>query len=164
MRQLILVRHAKSDRSDWSIPDIDRPLAPRGERDAPEMARRLMDRQDSLGAVYSSVARRAQDTAGYFAEAFGVDSAAIRLLPGLYTFSPEDLLQELRALDDDESCVTVFGHNPAISAMAAHLSGEALGDLPTCTVVRMDTDCRSWMGLGDGSCTLREVDTPKNPA
>ena len=128
------------------------------------MARRRAERQDSPGVLYSSVARRAQDTAGYFAEVLGVDSANIRLLPGLYTFSPEDLLQELRVLDDDESCVMVFGHNPAISALAAHLTGATLGDLPTCAVVRMDTDCRSWQGLGDGSCTLREVDTPKNPA
>lgn len=164
MRRLILVRHAKSDRSDWGVPDVDRPLAPRGERDAPEMARRLLERQDRLGILCSSTARRAQDTAGHFAAAFGVDSADIHVLAGLYTFSPEELLQELRALDSDADCVTVFGHNPAISAMAAHLTGAVLGDLPTCAVVRMDTDCRSWLGLGNGACVLREVDTPKYPA
>ncbi len=41
MKRLTLVRHAKSD---WSLPgqaDWDRPLNKRGQRDAPEMARRL---------------------------------------------------------------------------------------------------------------------------
>jgi phosphohistidine phosphatase len=41
MKRLTLVRHAKSD---WSLPgqqDWDRVLNKRGQRDAPEMARRL---------------------------------------------------------------------------------------------------------------------------
>lgn len=164
MRQLILVRHAKSDRSDWSVPDVERPLAPRGERDAPEMGRRLADRQEGMDALYSSVARRAQDTAGHFAAALGMEAADIRLRKGFYTFSPNDLLRELRELDDADDRVAVFGHNPATSGVVAYLANEILGDLPTCAVVRLDVDCGSWRDLGPAVCTLREVDTPKNPA
>ncbi len=51
-----------------------------------------------------------------------------------------------------------FVHNPA------YLANEILGDLPTCAVVRLDVDCGSWRDLGPAVCTLREVDTPKNPA
>jgi len=164
VRQLILVRHAKSDRSDWSVPDVERPLAPRGERDAPEMGRRLADRQEGIDALYSSVARRALDTAGHFASALGMDPEDIRLRKGFYTFSPNDLLRELRELDDADDRVAVFGHNPATSGVAAYLANEILGDLPTCAVVRLDVDCGSWRDLGPAICTLREVDTPKNPA
>ena len=164
MRQLVLVRHAKSDRSDWGIPDVERPLAPRGERDAPEMARRLAERQDGIDAIYSSVARRALDTACCFASILGVDTADIRLRQGLYTFSSDDLLQELRELDDADERVAVFAHNPATSGAAAYLTGEVLGDLPTCAVVRLDVDCGSWRDLHSGICALREMDTPKNPA
>ena len=164
MRQLILVRHAKSDRSDWSVPDAERPLAPRGERDAPEMGRRLADRQKDIDALYSSVARRALDTAEHFASALGMDAADIRLRKGFYTFSPNDMLRELRELDDAADRVAVFGHNPATSGIAAYLANEILGDLPTCAVVRLDVDSGSWQELGPAVCTLREVDTPKNPA
>ena len=164
MRQLILVRHGKSDRSDWSVPDVERPLAPRGERDAPEMARRLADRQENLDALYSSVARRAQDTAGQFASVLGMDAAGIRLRQGLYTFSPNDLLRELRELDDGDDRVAIFGHNPAISGVAAYLANKMLDDLPTCAVVRLDVDCDSWRDIGPSVCVLREVDMPKNPA
>ena len=164
MRQLILVRHAKSDWSDRSVPDAERPLTPRGERDAPEMGRRLADRQGEVDALYSSTARRALDTAGHFASALGRDVAEIHLRKGLYTFSPNDLLRELRGLDDAHERAAVFGHNPATSGVAAYLANEMLGDLPTCAVVRLDVDCGSWRDLGPAVCALREVDTPKNPA
>jgi len=36
MKTLLLLRHAKSDWGDSSLRDFDRPLAPRGERDAPQ--------------------------------------------------------------------------------------------------------------------------------
>ena len=39
MRELLLLRHAKSSWDDRSLADRDRPLAPRGERAAPAMAR-----------------------------------------------------------------------------------------------------------------------------
>ncbi len=128
------------------------------------MGRRLADRQEGVDALYSSVARRAMDTAGHFAEALGMDAAGIGLRKGLYTFSPNDLLRELRELDDAASRVAIFGHNPATSGVAAYLAGQVLGDLPTCAVVRLDVDCGNWQDLSPAVCTLREVDTPKKPA
>lgn len=128
------------------------------------MGRRLADRQEGIDALYSSIARRAQDTAAHFAAALGTDAAEIRLRKGFYTFSPNDLLRALRELDDADNRAAVFGHNPATSGVAAYLANEILGDLPTCAVVRLDVDCGSWRDLGPAACTLREVDTPKNPA
>lgn len=93
-----------------------------------------------------------------------MDTEDIRLRKGFYTFSPNDLLRELRELDDAADRVAVFSHNPATSGVAAYLTNQVLGDLPTCAVVRLDVDCGSWQELGPAVCTLREVDTPKNPA
>ena len=36
MKQLLLIRHAKSDWGNASLSDFDRPLNERGKRDAPE--------------------------------------------------------------------------------------------------------------------------------
>jgi phosphohistidine phosphatase len=63
MRRLTLVRHAKSD---WSLPgqqDWDRALNRRGQRDAPEMARRLRGRRLKPDLVLTSPAVRAVTTA-----------------------------------------------------------------------------------------------------
>ena len=43
MRSLTIVRHAKSSWSDGSLPDRERPLNRRGEKDAPEMGRRIAE-------------------------------------------------------------------------------------------------------------------------
>ena len=136
MRQLVLVRHAKSEHG-FHLADIDRPLAERGLRNAAEMARRLADRLEHLDAIYSSVAQRTQQTAHFFAQAFDIAEADIVLRPGMYTFSGGGLLQELRHLDDAAHCVAVFGHNMAISEVAAALANRDLDYLPTCAVVQI---------------------------
>ncbi len=164
MRQLILVRHAKSDRSDWSLSDVERPLAPRGVRDAPDMAQRLAGLQDGLDAIYSSVARRAMETAEYFAQTFDIAASDLHLRHDLYTFSPYDLVQALGELDDAFTRIAVFGHNPAISGASSYLGDTDLGDLPTCAVVRLQVDTKSWKTLAPRACTLLEVDTPKRSA
>ncbi|RYF89742.1 MAG: histidine phosphatase family protein, partial [Chitinophagaceae bacterium] len=43
MKSLYIVRHAKSSWGDFTLPDFDRPLNERGKRDAPVMAKRLLD-------------------------------------------------------------------------------------------------------------------------
>jgi phosphohistidine phosphatase SixA len=58
-RTLILLRHAKSD---WSVEkaDIDRPLAKRGRRQAPEVGRWLAAHIDSISLAVVSPAARAR--------------------------------------------------------------------------------------------------------
>ena len=41
-KQLLLVRHAKSDWGNADLADFDRPLNKRGKENAPEMAERLL--------------------------------------------------------------------------------------------------------------------------
>ena len=58
MKQLILVRHAKSSWDD-DTSDVDRPLAGRGERDAPRMGKRLKARHARPELIVTSHAARA---------------------------------------------------------------------------------------------------------
>src|SRR6185437_7743677 len=67
MKTLFLVRHAKSSRDPPGLPDEDRPLAGRGERDAPKMGRRLAKRDAEPDLILSSPASRALATAKLFA-------------------------------------------------------------------------------------------------
>ena len=53
-RLLILMRHAKSDWSDSSLSDHDRPLNSRGQRDAPRMANWLAESDWIPDVVLSS--------------------------------------------------------------------------------------------------------------
>jgi len=55
-KQLLLIRHAKSSWADFSIADFDRPLNDRGKKDAPVMAKRLLDKKIDIDAFVSSPA------------------------------------------------------------------------------------------------------------
>ena len=75
---LIMVRHAHAE---W-VPDEDRPLSPRGARDALEVSRRLSDRSvaPSPEAIYSSPYPRAVQTVEPLAASLGLE---IEIVDGL---------------------------------------------------------------------------------
>ena len=87
MKTLIVVRHAKSSWDFSGIDDIDRPLNDRGKKDAPEMAKRLKERNIKVDLFVSSPAKRAKKTAKYFAEEFDVNKKDIVLIDKLYEAS-----------------------------------------------------------------------------
>ncbi len=76
MKQLTLIRHAKSSWSDLSRGDFDRPLNARGLRDAPRMGAHLKEAGLApVDRIVSSPALRARTTAECIAEALGVDES-----------------------------------------------------------------------------------------
>jgi phosphohistidine phosphatase len=132
---LVLIRHAKSD---WSSAGSDRqrPLAPRGLRQAPESGRWLADHVTIDHAVVSP-ARRARST-------WELISAELPTPPpttvdeDAYTFDGDDLLAIARNLPEDWGTVALIGHNPAME--------EAVGQL-TGTRVAMPTSCLAVIDL-----------------
>ena len=99
MKTLFLVRHAKSNRDDPSLPDRDRPLDDRGKQDAPKMGKRLAKRGVKPDLLVSSPALRALTTAQLIAEEVGYKRTDIVVDDRLYASSPDDLLAVIRALD-----------------------------------------------------------------
>jgi phosphohistidine phosphatase len=67
MKNLILIRHAKSN---WDAPlqDLDRPLDQRGMKDAHLVSSRILDFIPKTYVIWSSIAKRASDTALIFAQ------------------------------------------------------------------------------------------------
>jgi phosphohistidine phosphatase len=68
MKILLLVRHAKSSKSEPALPDKDRPLNDRGKRDATKMGERLAKREVGPDLILSSPAKRALKTAQIIAK------------------------------------------------------------------------------------------------
>lgn len=69
MKHLLLVRHAKSSWANPGQADFDRQLNERGHKDAPMMAKRILDRNITIDSIITSTALRALTTAEYFAHA-----------------------------------------------------------------------------------------------
>src|SRR5262245_4552147 len=97
MRTVLLLRHAKSDWDDSSIPDFDRPLAPRGKRDAPRMGKEFAARGPSPDVVVSSPAQRARDTASLFLAGAKIETAPT-YEPRIYEASSAELMSVIRKL------------------------------------------------------------------
>ena len=116
-RTLALLRHAKSA-YPAGVVDQDRPLAPRGVREAGLAGNWLRANLPAIDLVLCSTATRARQT---LARA-GVD-AAVRYVERLYGGSPSTLIDEINTVADDVTTLLVVGHEPAISALALDLAG-----------------------------------------
>jgi phosphohistidine phosphatase len=158
MKTLLLARHAKSDWGVLGAADHDRTLNSRGRRDAPAMARRLVDDDLLVDRIVSSSAVRARGTADEYAAAFGV---GVIEEPLLYAATARSILAIAAALPDESEVAMLVGHNPGMSDAVAELTG-AFEDLPTCAVAECAVDVGSWAELVEGTGRLLRVRTPRN--
>ena len=163
IKRLTLVRHAKSDWTDRSLDDFDRPLNARGERDAPDMASRVAAAGLVPTLMISSTARRALETARVFADAVGYPRPRIRQADEAYLASPGELLDLVRKRGGTARHVMLFGHNPGISGFGAWLAGDdSLGEVPTCAVASLLVPVKRWSELEFGSARRDFYDFPKS--
>jgi phosphohistidine phosphatase len=153
-KELLLIRHAKSD---WSISgqkDIDRQLNSRGLFTAPKVGRWLAEKGVRPDAIYSSTASRAHRTAELVAEQLGIDIASIQLEESIYEASPRNLLEFINKLNNNDNYVVVFGHNPGFTYIAEYLTGAVVENIPTCGCVLIRFDLSNWAEVSKDSGSL----------
>jgi len=146
MKTLFLVRHAKSDKGDPTLPDRDRPLADRGLHEAPKMGKRLAKRDAKPDLLVSSPALRALTTAQLIADEIGYARKNIVVDDRLYASSADGLLAVIRALDKKLDRVMLCGHNPEFTELAHRLSSRIV-DMPTCALAAFRFDTKKWSGV-----------------
>jgi phosphohistidine phosphatase len=127
-RQLILLRHAKSDWSG-SEPDPLRPLATRGRRQAPEAGRWLAEHIPAIDLAVVSTATRAQQT-WQLASAELAVPPPVRNEDRVYAATLDELLDLVHELPAGAGTVVMVGHNPGFEALASTLVGESV-PMPT---------------------------------
>lgn len=142
MKSLLLLRHAKSSWQHEDIPDHDRPLKARGERDAPRMGRLLLDVGLVPELIISSTAKRAQRTAQYVADACGYADEIV-LTRGLYQAGPMGHLRILRQVDNNTTRVMLVGHNPGLEVLLEVLTGISEW-LPTAALAHIALPITDW--------------------
>lgn len=166
MKRLTLLRHAKSSWADPGQPDFQRPLNRRGERDAPEMGRRLKLAGARPSLILSSPAARALATARQVADALGYPREFLQTDEALYLASSERLRQIVALQDDRYRDVLVVGHNPGITAFANEISDADVDNLATGALVVVDLRIDTWQALmhtGRGSCLLHDYPRHTDP-
>ncbi|CDQ45889.1 putative phosphohistidine phosphatase, SixA [Mycolicibacterium neoaurum] len=163
MRTLLLLRHAKSDYPADTV-DHQRPLAPRGEREAGLAGEWLRSNAPTVDAVLCSTATRTRLTL----ERTGID-APVRFVDRLYDSTPGIVLAEINDIGDEVSTLLVVGHEPVMSGLALGLAGddsdpatvtEIESKYPTSAISRLEVSC-SWRDLQLGGARLAEFHVPR---
>ena len=160
MKTLFLGRHAKSSWDDSGLSDFERPLNDRGERDAPEMGRRLAQKHRTADVILCSAAVRARTTAAILAKEWGYEGELL-LEPNLYEASPSQMLDFIQELEDEATSALVVAHNPTITWLAHLLGNLTIGNVPTCGIVALKIPCNKWSEVKEGLAELIEFDFPK---
>jgi len=163
MKTLLLVRHAKSSWDQPGLSDFDRPLNERGKKDAPLMAKRLKEKSIDLDHFVSSPAKRARQSAKYFAEEFGFKKEDIKLVEDLYGATRREFLQSIQEIQDKFKTVALFSHNPGITDFASSLTNVRVDDMPTCAVFAVQSNAESWKEFMEAEKSFLFFDYPKNP-
>jgi len=160
--KLLICRHAKSSWQDAGLNDFDRPLNQHGERDAPEMGRRLAQQNVRPDLIMTSPAVRAFDTACHYARQLGISSVRIRSNPAQYAASVPALVSLIRTVGSGVNTLMLVGHNPESTDLANVLGGLSIGNIPTGGIVALAFSQCAWSDLTAGSGTLLFFDYPKN--
>lgn len=161
MRQLYVLRHAKSCWDDPGLDDFDRPLNNRGRKNARAMAVYLRKSAIRPALILCSAARRARET--YDILEPNLEGIPVSFEAELYEAAKHDLVERLRRIDDHLESILLIGHNPGLERLVAALAnghGETkpLARLaekyPTGTLAVLEADIGHWGALQDGSCRL----------
>jgi phosphohistidine phosphatase len=170
-RRLILLRHAKSAWPD-DVPDHDRPLAPRGRRDAPAAGRWLRKSGYVPDRVLCSTARRARETWQLAEEKLGAHPQT-DFEDRVYGASVASLLDLAGETPAEVHTLLIVGHDPAMRGLTLELAGEQPGDAdaeavgrvrvkyPTAAIAVLSFS-GGWAQLSPGQARLIEFVVPDN--
>ncbi len=161
MKQLYLIRHAKSSWKNPLLADVDRPLNKRGQRDAPFMGKRLHAHHVRPDLLVSSPAKRAGSTSQLIAKEVDFPQEQIIIDESIYEAGVPTLLRLVHALDDRASHVIVVGHNPGMTLFAESLTNVTIDNMPTCSIFCIQFDITSWKDVKIGNGIPIFFDYPK---
>ena len=159
MKTLLLLRHAKSDWDDSSLRDLDRPLAARGERDAPRIGKALRKSGISPDFIISSPAVRARATVESVKQAARL-AAEIQFDEAVYGASSAELMKLIRRLPAASACTLMVGHNPGFGDLVERLTGSH-ERMPTAALACIELSIDNWEDADNKRGKLVWLLTPK---
>lgn len=119
-RRVLLMRHAESS-SDGASSDHQRPLNPRGTKDAPRIAHTLQRLNWIPTRVFVSDSKRTLDTLEGMKTVF--DQMDIQTMESLY-LAPVTTLLECVQTANKEEVLLILSHNPGTELALYELTGE----------------------------------------
>jgi phosphohistidine phosphatase len=169
MKRLFVLRHAKASGPASAPTDFDRPLNPRGHRQAVDIGGIMRARHFDVDAIFASPALRVVETINGV-----IDGARLAVEPTYdpraYNASPEALFDILREADDTVERLLIVGHNPGLQQLLLHIAeddpdglrGDIAFGFPTATLAELSLTVDHWREIGSGSGRIVSLVRPRD--
>jgi phosphohistidine phosphatase len=169
MRRLLLLRHAKAERSQPGGRDFERALTGRGRSDAQKLGAYL--NRHALVPDLAMVSPATRTRESWDLVAATLPDAKVRLDERLYDATPQAILQAIRSADPAVGTLLVVGHNPGLQELAAMLvaAGDNIGarqrlneHFPTCALAVIEFAIDDWARTHPNGGRLEHFVAPKS--
>ena len=159
MKNLFLLRHAKSSWDNAVLADFDRPLSKRGISNAIQLSEYIQKHSISFDLVLSSPSERTQSTLDLVLSSLDPIPTAT-LKESIYHASASCLSQLIKEQDDEIKNLLVVGHNPGLHILTETLTHESIVKFPTCAFAKI-TNFNHWKDIDAAILNLESLITPK---
>jgi phosphohistidine phosphatase len=160
MKELLIMRHAKSSWSDADLSDFERPLDKRGRSDAARMAKLLSDQDLVPDAIISSAAQRTRETVSGLVAVWG-EPKILEYSQAMYLGGIQDFLDSLWRLDSSVERALVVGHNPG-AEMVVEIFGRRSERMQTAAIAHFAMDIELWGEINvDSAAKFKNLWRPK---
>lgn len=163
MKTLTIVRHGKSDWSNYDLADYDRPLKARGFNDAYRMAEKLKESGTLPQVFYTSPANRALYTSIIFSRVIYSQFDNLIINESLYLASARTMLNIVKRTPEKYTHLALFGHNPGVTSLANEFISNYIDNIPTSGFVKLEFDVSHWKEISAGNLLESVFDYPKRP-
>jgi phosphohistidine phosphatase len=158
-KQLVVMRHAKTEEQSAEKRDHERELLPRGEEDAREIGRILRENGFVADLILCSDASRTVATTKLVKQE-NRSEAEVFQLRELYHARSADYLSALRTHCGSASRVLVVGHNPTAEEFVTEVSSRGMRMRPGVAALFHLGTAASWETVSVSDCKLRQILTP----
>ena len=160
MKNLFLLRHAKSSWDNAALGDFDRPLSKRGISNAIQLSEYIQKHSISFDLVLASPSERTQSTLDLALSSFDPIPTII-FKESIYHASASSLTQLITEQDDEINNLLIIGHNPGLHILIETLTNESIVKFPTCAFAKI-TNFNHWKDIDTGILNLESLITPKD--
>lgn len=158
MKQLLLVRHAKSSWDNIDLDDLDRPLNKRGKKEATLLGRLLKKNGLIPQLIISSPAKRAYKTAIKMTHELNLPKKNIEENKIIYSGNTHKIIELISSLDKKTDLVLIVGHYPSIMELGNYLTGSNFLKLKTSGFILINLKIKSWKEIAKDKGNILLID------
>lgn len=170
MKQLTLLRHAKSEWSDRSQRDFERPINARGRAGAELIGTWIKREGLRFDHALASPAIRVAETIDCIENSLG-HTLAPDWERRIYLASSVTLADILRGVDTNPQHILMAGHNPGLEDLifdlvpddgTQSLRDEVEQKFPTCALALLELDIENWVDAANGCARFAKLVRPRD--